>query len=167
MSKEKKPHRDDLAGEHHVGDAGQAILAVLFMSIWIIDSFLNYTTFLNQHISPFIRTPLAIVFFLVSGYLAAKGLYLVFGKKRYESGVIRTSVFRLVRHPIYLSEILLYLGFLMLNISLAAAVIWIVGIGFLHYISRYEEKLLLARYGEEYKHYMKEVPMWIPRFWRK
>jgi len=45
-------------------------------------------------------------------------------------------VFSVVRHPVYLSEILLYLGLLMLSISLAAAVVWIIAIGFLHYISR-------------------------------
>jgi protein-S-isoprenylcysteine O-methyltransferase Ste14 len=65
---------------------------------------------------------------------------------------------------VYLSEILLYLGLLLLSISLAAAVVWIIAIGFLHYISRYEERLLLARFGREYELYMREVPMWIPRF---
>ena len=72
-------------------------------------------------------------------------------------------MFNVVRHPVYLSEILLYLGLLMLSISLAAAVVWIIAIGFLHYISRYEEKLLLTRFCEEYEQYMQEVPMWIPR----
>jgi protein-S-isoprenylcysteine O-methyltransferase Ste14 len=166
---EKKPAeaRDHLTGEHHISDIGQAIIYVLFMATWITDTIFHYSTFLSKHISPFIQIPLAIVFFLLSGYLAFKGLSLVFGKKRQKSGVIRTGVFSFVRHPIYLSEILLYLGFLLLNTSLAAIVIWIIGIGFLHYISRYEEKLLLARYGEEYKRYMAEIPMWIPRFWRR
>ena len=60
-------------------------------------------------------------------------------------------------------QILLYLGLLMFSISLAAAVVWVIAIGFLHYISRHEEKLLLAHFGEQYTHYMLEVPMWIPR----
>jgi len=34
---------------------------------------------------------------------------------------------------------------------------------FLHSISRYEEKLLVARFGKKYEDYMKQVPMWIPR----
>jgi protein-S-isoprenylcysteine O-methyltransferase Ste14 len=51
----------------------------------------------------------------------------------------------------------------MLSISLAAAVVWCIAIVFLHYISRWEEKLLLARFGEEYAQYMRDVPMWIPR----
>ena len=46
-------------------------------------------------------------------------------------------------HPIYFSEVLLYLGFLMLSLSLAAAVVWCIAVVFLHYISRWEEKLLL------------------------
>ena len=167
IGKKAKQHGNHLTGEHRRSHAGQAILAILFMAIWVTDSLFEYSTFLNQYISPFVQIPLAIVFFLLSGYLAANGLYLVFGKKRQKSGVIRTGVFSFVRHPIYLSEILLYLGFLMLNVSLAAGVVWVIGIGFFHYISRYEEKLLLARFGEEYKHYMAEVPMWIPRLWRK
>ena len=161
-------NRGDLIGEHKVGDAGQIILACLFLATWIADSFFfKYTTVLNQYMPLSVKIPLGIVLFILSGYLARKGLSIVFGEERQKPGVIRNSVFGVVRHPIYLSEILLYLGFLMLSTSLVAAVIWIIAIGFLHYISRYEEKLLLARFGEEYRQYMREVPMWIPRLWRK
>jgi protein-S-isoprenylcysteine O-methyltransferase Ste14 len=48
-----------------------------------------------------------------------------------------------------------------------AAVVWAVAIVFLHAISRYEERLLLARFGEAYEAYMREVPMWIPRPWKR
>ena len=99
--------------------------------------------------------------------MAKTGLSLVFGKKAQPQGIIRKGVFNLVRHPIYLSEIILYSGLLVLHISLAAISIWIIAILFLHYISRYEEKLLLAKYGKEYQQYMKEVPMWFPRLYRK
>ena len=104
---------------------------------------------------------------VLSAYLARTGMSIVFGEKRQEPAVIRRSVFGLVRHPIYLSELLLYPGLLMMSISLAAAVIWLIAIAFLNYLSRFEEKLLLEHFGEEYKQYMKEVPMWIPRLRRK
>jgi len=52
---------------------------------------------------------------------------------------------------------------LMLSLSISAFVVLLMAIVFLHYISRFEERLLLARFGQEYQKYMEEVPMWIPR----
>jgi protein-S-isoprenylcysteine O-methyltransferase Ste14 len=156
--------RDDLAGEHTAGDAGQAILALLFVVVWVLDTFfLRYTTFLNHSVSLWIRVPLGVALVILSGYLARTGLAVVFGEKREPPGVIRKGVFSVVRHPIYLSEILLYLGLLIFSLSLAAAVVLCAGIIFLHFISCHEERLLLDRFGEEYRAYMRDVPMWIPR----
>jgi len=159
--------RDNLTGEHRTGDIGQLILFCLFMALWISDMFLKYSGFLNEYMPVGVRLPFGILLLIVSGYLAANGLSIVFGKQAQSQSVIKKGVFSFVRHPIYLSEIILYLGLLVLNISLAAAFIWIIAIFFLHYISRYEEKLLLAKFGKEYEQYMKEVPMWFPRLYRK
>jgi len=163
----KRHHWDNLAGEHRIGDIGQLTLYCLFMALWISDMLLNYSNFLNEYIPAVIRLPIGIIILIISGYMAGTGLWIIFGKKSQPQGVVRKGVFRFVRHPIYLSEILLYLGLLFLNISLAAALVWIMAILFLHYISRYEEKLLLVRFGKEYEQYMRDVPMWIPRIWRK
>jgi protein-S-isoprenylcysteine O-methyltransferase Ste14 len=159
--------RNDLTGEHTVGDIGQIVLGCLFAVIWITDTFfVKSTTFLNQYVPLGARIPCAAILLILSGYLAKTGLSIVFGEERETLGVIRKSVFNVVRHPIYLSEILFYSGLLLLSISLAATVVWLMAIGFLHYISRYEERLLLSRFGEQYAQYMREVPMWIPRPWR-
>ena len=163
----KRHHWGNLAGEHRIGDIGQLTLYCLFMALWISDMLMNYSNFLNEYIPAVIRLPIGIIILIISGYMAGTGLWIIFGKKSQPKGVVRKGVFRFVRHPIYLSEILLYLGLLFLNISLAAALVWIMAILFLHYISRYEEKLLLVRFGKEYEQYMRDVPMWIPRIWRK
>ena len=163
----KRHHWDNLAGEHRIGDIGQLTLYCLFMALWISDMVLNYSNFLNEYIPAVIRLPIGIIILIISGYMAGTGLWIIFGKKSQPQGVVRKGVFRFVRHPIYLSEILLYLGLLFLNISLAAALVWIMAILFLHYISRYEEKLLLVRFGKDYEQYMRDIPMWIPRIWRK
>lgn len=166
--KESHGQRRDLTGEHKLGDVGQLILAILFATIWICDTFiLEYSNFLNHVIPIVIRIPLGMLFLFVSGYLASRGLHIVFGEKRKDRGVIRESVFAIVRHPIYLSEMLLYLGLLMMSLSLAATFVFIMAIFFLHYISKYEEVLLLDRFGDEYKQYMREVPMWIPGLRRR
>jgi protein-S-isoprenylcysteine O-methyltransferase Ste14 len=160
--------REDLTGESHLSDIGQIIFAIIFAGVWISDTFFfKYSTFSNKYFLPVVRIPLGIILLFVSAYLSRTGLSIVFGEKREMPYVIRKSVFGIVRHPIYLSEILLYLGLLMLRISLAAAVVWIFTIAFFYYISRYEEKLLLSRFGSEYKKYMNEVPMWVPLFWKK
>jgi protein-S-isoprenylcysteine O-methyltransferase Ste14 len=166
--REPVKHRDHLTGEHAFGDAGQLALALLFGATWIADTFfLRITTGLGRHVPLGIRLLLAIVLLALAAYLAREGLSIVFGPERGEPGVIRRGVFSVVRHPIYLGEILAYLGFLMLSPSLGAAVVWAIAIVFLHLISRYEERLLLARYGEAYEAYMREVPMWIPRPWTR
>lgn len=165
IQKKSQQQRDDLTGEHAVGDAGQIILACLFAATWIADTFFfKFSTFLNQYVPPGIRIPFGVCVLVLSYYLARTGLSIVFGEEREKPVVIRKSVFNVVRHPVYLSEILLYLGLLVLSISLAASMVWVIAIGFLHCISRHEERLLLARFGEEYKQYMRQVPMWIPRF---
>lgn len=159
-------HSDELTGEHRLGDIGQLTLFCLFMAVWISDVFLNYSSFLNGYVPVGIRLSLGILILIVSGCMAATGLHIVFGNQNQSQGVIRRGVFSIVRHPVYLSEIILYLGLLVINISLAAAFIWVIAIFFLHYISRYEEKLLISRFGDEYRRYMKEVPMWFPRVCR-
>jgi len=158
-------YRDDLTGEHAIGDAGQIIFALLFFSIWISDSFfLKLTTQLNDSVPILLRIPAAVVLLCLSGYCAWSGLSIVFGEVREKPSVIRKGVFGVIRHPIYVSEVLLYLGILILNISLAATVVWVAATVFLYYLSYYEEGLLLKRFGDEFRAYTCDVGMWIPRF---
>jgi protein-S-isoprenylcysteine O-methyltransferase Ste14 len=159
-------HRDNLAGEHRITDLGQFLLFCLFMGLWLSDMFLDYSNFINDLFPMAVRAPIGILILVVSGYMAVTGMRIVFGKNAQATGVIRKGVFRFVRHPIYLSEILLYLGLLFLNFSLAAAASLIPGAVFLYYVSRYEEGLLLKKYGNEYSQYMAEVGMWFPRLWK-
>ena len=44
--------REDLAGEHKAGDAGQLIFLFVFLIVWVLDSFvLKYSTFLVQDVT--------------------------------------------------------------------------------------------------------------------
>ena len=167
IRKKAHKHREDLTGEHPGGDTGQILLACLFGVTWVADTFfLKYTTYLNGYVPFSARLPLAALLLIISGYLAKRGLAIVFGEKMEKPAVIRTGVFGVVRHPIYLGEILFFLGFLILSLSLAAMVVWAVAVAFLHFIAKYEEKLLLARFGPDYERYLREVPRWVPRFWK-
>ena len=155
--------RSALLGEHPWGDTGQIVLAVLFFVVWITDTFfLRFTTFINITVPLELRVAIGIVNVLVALYLAGASHRLLLGKIRDEPQLIREGVFGIVRHPMYLGEILLYLAFLLFSPSLAAAVVWILVIAFLNIIARYEERQLLAHFGGEYRDYMSEVRMWWP-----
>ena len=159
--------REDLIGEHPAGDAGQLILAVIFLAVWVTDSFfLRYTTFLSGYIPLPIRVILSAAVLSLGGYLAKKGHDIVFGQIREKPGVFREGVFGLVRHPLYSGAILFYIGLLFLSPSMAAGAVWLVIIAFYVYIARHEEKLLTGEFGEEYREYMRDVPMLLPR-WKK
>jgi protein-S-isoprenylcysteine O-methyltransferase Ste14 len=161
-------HREDLTGEHKYGDAGQFILMVVFLAVWVLDNFVfHYTTFLNDDIPLPVQLILGVMLVLAAFFLARAGMRIVFGKVREIPGVIREGVFKWMRHPIYFSEILFYLGLLFFRTSLAAAAVWIIAIVFLTYISRYEEKLLVTRFGDNYKAYMKDVGMFLPKIKRR
>ena len=156
-------HRGDLTGEHAFSDIGQLIFLIIFLIVWIADSFVfKYSTFLTRYVSNYIRVPIALIVLAISGLLAWAGLKIVFRETREEPQVITTGVFSIVRHPIYLSSILLYLGFILLSLSLLSVLVWFIIIIFYYQISRYEEKLLTQRFGSAYEEYMKKVPMLFP-----
>ena len=79
--------------------------------------------------------------------------------------LIDSGPFALVRNPLYLGNILVWLGF-----ALSARLIWLAPLIVLllafeyHAIVRWEESLLTERLGESYRRYVERVPRWIPRF---
>ena len=76
-------HRGDLTGEHAFSDIGQLIFLVVFLVVWIADSFVfKYSTFLTQYISNYIRVPIALIVLVISGLLAWTGLKIVFRETR-------------------------------------------------------------------------------------
>jgi protein-S-isoprenylcysteine O-methyltransferase Ste14 len=157
-------HRADLAGEHALGDVGQFVLLSIFLVVWISDAFfLHYSSLLSHYIPLWMRLLGAAFLLCGAAYLAKTSHDIVFAEVRETPGVIRKGPFGKVRHPLYLSAILLYAGLLCLTLSLAATVIWIGIIGFYHFIAKYEEQLLLKKFGTDYEAYMRDVPMWIPR----
>ena len=156
-------HRDDLTGEYIYGDMIQLLFLLLFLAVWIIDSFFFHFSDISFLLPLWFRVISAAIVLGGGFIMARKGLNIVFGKPPVVPTVIDHSVFSIVRHPIYLSAILFYLGLLLFRISLTAAGVWLAVIIMYYYLSRFEEKLLIKRFGDDYLEYMKKVPMLIPR----
>jgi protein-S-isoprenylcysteine O-methyltransferase Ste14 len=162
-----KKHQDHphLTGELRWGDTGQIILLFLFLAIWITDSFaFHYSTFLTEKIPNLVRMPLSGAVFIAGLLLVRGGMKAVFGTERAGPEVIQTGVFSIVRHPIYLGVILFYLSGIIGTLSIASAIFWIGIIGFYFYISKYEERLLIDKFRNDYLKYKKKVGMLFPKF---
>jgi protein-S-isoprenylcysteine O-methyltransferase Ste14 len=157
-------HRADLAGEHRLGDIGQIVGLVVFLAVWISDTFvLHYSDAFGRYIPQLVSIPVAVAFLLSTSYLSGTGLRIVFGEVRDTPAVIRKGVFGRGRHPIYLGAILTYAAWLLLRFSLAATLLWFGILVLYQFLACHEERLLLKKFGHEYAEYMQEVPMWIPR----
>ena len=157
-------HRKDLAGEYRWGDTGQLVFLIVFIIGMTSDLFLLKVSDSWQDAFPwYFRIVVFLPLLFVAGYFAQRAHKKVFEEERKELMVIKTDVFARVRHPLYFGSILIYLGFVTLSASVIALVIFFIIVMFYYYLCRYEEQLLLAKLGDEYKNYMKNVPMLIPR----
>jgi protein-S-isoprenylcysteine O-methyltransferase Ste14 len=79
--------------------------------------------------------------------------------------LVSAGPFGLIRNPLYVGNIALWVGF-----ALSARLVWIapifvavLGVEY-HAIVRWEEWLLESRRGKEYRAYASRVPRWIPGF---
>jgi protein-S-isoprenylcysteine O-methyltransferase Ste14 len=163
---EKKINREhrNLAGEHPRGDLGQIVLFVLFMVVWIADSFFLKLTDLSEHYLPFyLKTALAVIILAAGIYLSKRAHDTLFNSERGENEVIREGPFARTRHPLYLSTMLFYIALLVFSPTILGLLLFAVIFGFYNYISAYEEKILLEKFGDKYREYMKAVPRWFPR----
>jgi len=164
---ERKLHKDrpDLIGEYRYGDSGQIVLFIVFLIVWVGDSFvLHYTDFPAGHIPLIIRLPIGVLVLAAAAYFAGAGHKRLFSEARESPGIMSDGVFGRTRHPLYLGSVLFYLGLVFITVSIGSLALWIIILAFYHFIARYEEKLLQDSFGEDYLDYMAAVPMWFPRF---
>lgn len=77
--------------------------------------------------------------------------------------LVTAGPFGLVRNPLYIGNILLWVGF-----AVTARLVWMAPVILVllaleyHAIVKWEEQLLLERRGDEYRQYCAQVPRWIP-----
>ena len=77
--------------------------------------------------------------------------------------LISSGPFAFVRNPLYIGNVALWVGF-----TMAARILWLVPVVLVvlgleyHAIVRWEEDLLTARRGDDYRTYAGRVPRWIP-----
>lgn len=76
--------------------------------------------------------------------------------------LVRSGIYGYIRHPLYLSVFLLGTGIMLKDPHPVQLVLGFINLVAIWITSRIEEKEMIAKFGEEYKIYMKETKMFIP-----
>jgi len=154
-------------GEHPFGHAGQLIALAVFMAVWVMDSFFGrWSTFPARYV-PFAARLALLGLALFTAVSLIRSAAAVHHLEQQPDHVVTTGPFRHVRHPIYLGVMLVYLGLALATDSLFSLAV-LVGIFFFYnYIAGYEEKLLVARFGQGYGDYAMRTGKWVPGIGRK
>jgi protein-S-isoprenylcysteine O-methyltransferase Ste14 len=161
--------------EHPRGHLIQLLCALAFFSVWFFDSYILY---FSIELSSYIPLPIRIVPFilvLIIGItfvqLATKILFHnEHGERNEEHGhhhpdkIIDSGILTYVRNPMYLGVLLFYLAFVLVTLSIASLMTWIVIFTTYNRLATYEEKQLEKMFGEDYLKYKKRVFKWLPRF---
>jgi protein-S-isoprenylcysteine O-methyltransferase Ste14 len=115
------------------------------------------------------RIPFAIVFFSLADLLSWTSFRALGRQWRFDAGLnadhelVRSGMYKIIRHPIYLSMIALMLGTGFLRSSLPVlAMAFVLSVIGTEIRVRIEDRLLASRFGEQFTAYQKRVPAYIP-----
>ena len=127
---------------------GWALLWTLGRPIWVPLVCLGWATLLGAMV--LIALPLLL--------LPRKGQAPRGGGVTRTTAVVTTGIYAVIRHPLYLGWMLVYVALVLFAQHWLVLLIAVTGITCLYIICVQEERRLLERFGEEYVRYMRAVP---------
>ena len=148
------------------------------MKQWMRGGFLFYVAsillVLEYMLLWFLDNPAGIEELRYAGWLIfAVGIVLIFlpmfvlrskGKVKKEKDWTETTVFvdtgiySVVRHPLYLGWLLMYLAIILWNRHWLTIIVGVSGMICIYLISKQEDQRLVEKFGDDYKRYMLSVP---------
>jgi protein-S-isoprenylcysteine O-methyltransferase Ste14 len=132
------------------------IMVLLNIPVWF-----RYPFSLHQIISWILL--LSSVWFAVAGFILLKSLGKPQGGNFENTSVIvKSGLYKYIRHPLYLSLLLAGTGAMLKNPELMLLLLGTVNLVAIWFTARIEENEMIARFGEAYRDYMKETKMFIP-----
>jgi protein-S-isoprenylcysteine O-methyltransferase Ste14 len=132
------------------------ILVLLNYRVWFTDPFSG-----TQIISWILL--FSSIYFAVAGFMLLKEIGKPQGGNFENTSVIvRTGLYKYIRHPLYLSLFILGTGVMMKNPETLQLIAGGINLAALWLTARIEEKEMIARFGDEYTTYIRETRMFIP-----
>jgi protein-S-isoprenylcysteine O-methyltransferase Ste14 len=136
-----------------------------FESIFIL-LLLNWSYWFRE---PFSAIHLLSWFFLILSIYPAVAGYLLLKRKgeptvNFEntSVLVKSGIYSLIRHPLYLSVFLFGTGVMLKNPGHLQLALGMVNLIAVYITARIEEGEMISRFGNDYRGYMKETKMFIP-----
>jgi protein-S-isoprenylcysteine O-methyltransferase Ste14 len=137
-----------------------AIGQILLMANIVLNIFVKHEASLIwlKYVGFFFLIPVIILwplpFFTLRkhGNISASGSFLA------TTQLVKKGIYKLIRHPQYLSFMLLNAGMALINQDIITIVISFLSIVFLFFGIKEEEQILNDQFGEEYTEYLKRVP---------
>jgi protein-S-isoprenylcysteine O-methyltransferase Ste14 len=147
------------------------LLALAFLGLWVIPAIYALTGFpaaLDRPLIPAIAI-LGIVMLCAALFLFYRS-HADLGKNwsisleiRSEHRLVSSGIYRFIRHPMYSSFFLMAVAQLLLLPNWLAGVTGLVGVGMLYaFRIRQEERMMMERFGAEYRDYMTRTARLIP-----
>ena len=156
--------QERIGEEHPFFDSGQHLFILLYLIVWISDSFwLHYSTFLIGSFHLLLRGSLTLICIIPGVYLVQGAHELIFDETHSNPQFIDWGVYGIVRHPMYLGVLLILLGLFFWTFSLTSMSIWLGFFFFYDQMASYEEEDLLRLFGKAYSEYQIKVGKWVPR----
>ena len=131
------------------------ILVLLNAKVWFINPFSP-----NQLISWVLL--LLSIYVVVTGYLLLKSKGKPDSNFENTSRLVKSGIYRYIRHPLYLSIFLLGTGIMLKDPGKLQLILAAVNLVAVYFTARIEEGEMIAKFGEEYRTYMTESKMFIP-----
>jgi protein-S-isoprenylcysteine O-methyltransferase Ste14 len=136
-----------------------------FESVFIL-LLLNYKVWFAAPFS--IHQILSWLLLIFSAYIAIAGYFILKRRGKPDSNfentsvLVKTGLYRYIRHPLYLSIFLLGTGIMLKQTGILQISFGIINLIAIFLTARIEEKEMIAKFGDEYRVYILETKMFIP-----
>lgn len=118
----------------------------------------------NPHFGPFHLLSFA---FIGGGFVLISAAWRVLYDAQQRRALANSGPYARVRHPQYVGFVLVLFGFLLQWPTLLTLLMFPVLVIMYIRLARSEEREALAEFGDTYRHYMRQVPAFIPRLGRR
>jgi protein-S-isoprenylcysteine O-methyltransferase Ste14 len=131
------------------------LLVLLNYKVWFADplSFFQIISWILLFLS---------VYVVFSGYTLLKKDGKPDGNFENTSLLVKSGIYKYIRHPLYLSIFLLGTGIVLKDPGQIQLILGAINLLAVYITARIEEREMIARFGNEYREYMKETKMFIP-----